>query len=163
KQSAATRWLQFSPDSKTIATSAGDHLLHLWDLNTGHERRTIIADVTGSREASIAGMTFDGLSAATILTAHRAVVVRFCSTASGKEQRQGLTVMDGKFLENLACTRDGKVVATSLADGTIRLLDSSSGQELASLKGQSRVSTLVFSPDDKMLVSSGFDTNIRLW
>src|SRR5262249_29240242 len=56
-----------------------------------------------------------------------------------------------------------KVVATALADGTIRLLDSSSGQELASLKGQSRVSTLVFSPDDKMLVSSGFDTNLRLW
>jgi hypothetical protein len=43
-------------------------------------------------------------------------------------------VTDGKSLDNVACTRDGKVLATALTEGTIKLLDSASGRELATLE-----------------------------
>ncbi|MBD2741898.1 hypothetical protein [Coleofasciculus sp. FACHB-1120] len=58
---------------------------------------------------------------------------------------------------------DGKQLASSGDDGTIRLWDLS-GKELAQFKGhQGMVWSVIFSPDGKQLASSGDDGTIRLW
>lgn len=72
---------------------------------------------------------------------------------------------------NLALSRDGKVLATQAADGT-QLWDVASGKKLRTLapnndnpafRGVIAMSGMAFSPDGATLAVRGFDQVIRLW
>ena len=60
---------------------------------------------------------------------------------------------------------DGTRIATASADGTARIWDAASGNELLSVKGSSSgvAWSAVFSPDGKTLVTTGQDGMVRLW
>jgi WD40 repeat protein len=59
---------------------------------------------------------------------------------------------------------DGRQLATASADQTIRLWDSETGEEEATLKGHKNVVYAVaFSPDGKLLASASQDRTVKLW
>jgi WD40 repeat protein len=59
---------------------------------------------------------------------------------------------------------DGKTLASSSADKTIKLWNLGTEKEIASLTGhQSYLTSVVFSPDGKTLASSSADKGIKLW
>jgi WD40 repeat protein/tRNA A-37 threonylcarbamoyl transferase component Bud32 len=59
---------------------------------------------------------------------------------------------------------DGKQLATAGADGTARVWDAESGQELACLRGhRGDVNWVSFSPDTRRLATAGDDGTVRLW
>ena len=60
---------------------------------------------------------------------------------------------------------DGKSLATTGEDGTARLWNLATRQQLAELKGhqQGEVYNVSFSPDGKMLATAGRDGTARLW
>lgn len=59
---------------------------------------------------------------------------------------------------------DGKLLATGSFDRTIKLWDTASGQELATLTGHGdRVWRVAFSPDGKTLASASADRTVKLW
>ena len=61
-------------------------------------------------------------------------------------------------------TRDGRTLASSSFDETIRLWDLETGKELRALRGhRGAVNSLVFSADGKTLVSTGDDTTMLFW
>ena len=64
-----------------------------------------------------------------------------------------------------ACiSADGKFIASSSADGMIRIRDAETGKELRALKGHSGgLYHLTFSPDGKTLLSCGSDSASRGW
>jgi WD40 repeat protein len=64
----------------------------------------------------------------------------------------------------IACSPDGSKIVSGLANGILRVSDSRTGAELATLEGHSdRVNSIAFSPNGAQLVSGSDDRSIRIW
>ena len=69
-----------------------------------------------------------------------------------------------RFVEGVAFSPDGKILAMASALGTVHLWDVATGKLLETLKGHSSaVRAVVFSPDGRTLASGSTDQTVRLW
>lgn len=87
-------------------------------------------------------------------------------SVSAFSQRPQLYVQTGhsSFVNAMAFSADGSLIASGSSDNTIKLWEATSGQELGALKGHTSVVTSVaFSPDGKLAASASSDSSIRLW
>jgi WD40 repeat protein len=80
-------------------------------------------------------------------------------------QKPELVVQTGHSasVDSVAFSPDGRFLASSGKDGTIKLWDVSTGTELRTLTAHSSVDYLTFNPDGKTLASGSLDGMIRLW
>ena len=72
----------------------------------------------------------------------------------------------GGRVTSVAFSPDGRLLASSSDDKTIRIWNVTTGQEVLTLTGhKGRVNAVVFSPDGKLLASAGgpFDNTVKLW
>jgi WD40 repeat protein len=64
----------------------------------------------------------------------------------------------------IACSPSGKMIAYDGPDNAISLIDRSTGKSTQTLVGHGRwISSIDFSPDSSKIVSTGYDSTIRLW
>jgi WD40 repeat protein len=154
----------FSPDGKTLASTAGDPddpdpergllgELKLWDLGTGQEK----ASYQGHGDIVFAAaFAPDGK---TLASGSRDGTAKLWDLAAGKE-RFTCEGHDGE-VRSVAFSPDGKTLATAGADATVRLWDVSTGKERKQLEVKDATVTCVrFSPDGKLLaggVTTGGD------
>ncbi|MEW2558546.1 translation initiation factor IF-2 N-terminal domain-containing protein [Streptomyces griseorubiginosus] len=64
---------------------------------------------------------------------------------------------------SVAFSPDSAKLASVDLDGTVRLWNPETGQELRVITGYAEVSSVVFSPDGTMLASAGDDGTVRVW
>jgi WD40 repeat protein len=68
------------------------------------------------------------------------------------------------WVNSVAFSPDGRLLASGSSDRTIKLWDVATGREVRTLSGHTDIVTSVaFSPDGRLLASGSDDKTIKLW
>jgi WD40 repeat protein len=148
----------FSPDGETFAAPAEPSGVTIWDTHTGEE----IITLTG-HEPKLTTVAFspDGrkIAAGSDLTDTPPVW--------DVETGELLFTLDGheEDVRAVSFSPDGSRILTGSWDGTARVWDAATGEQLAVLGAWNRPSifTAAFSPDGRSIVTGEEDGNVTVW
>jgi WD40 repeat protein/serine/threonine protein kinase len=91
-------------------------------------------------------------------------VVRVCTQKAGAALSQTTCSGHTGPCLGVALSADGKLVASSSCDGTARVWDAETGEELVTFEGHvGNVHGVAFSPDARRLATAGADETVRIW
>ena len=149
----------FSAGGGLLAASDGHGIVRLWDVTT---RRLASAPLSGNGTVTGLAISPDGK---TLAVAGRGV--QLWQTATGQRIGTALPAASGGRYRAVAFSSDGTALATLGADGTARLWDVATRQQIGAPMTVDSPGTsggaVAFSPDGKTLVTVGAGGQIRLW
>ncbi len=170
--------MAFSPDGRTLASASGFGApIVLREVSTGRELRTLKTSYSmsvnavawsadGKRVASAHwGAKYnlnDPNAADTFSFEDMTFTIKVWDAQSGNETQ----TFSGhnNFVNRLAFSRDGRMLASGSYDSTVKVWDFASGKELHTLRGHNgSISALGFSPDGGFLVTGSDDGSAKLW
>lgn len=158
----------FSPDGKALAIFA-ENSIGVWDVATGRERLVLEGHTGYMAHVGAIAFSPDGKILASVGSD---LEVHLRDAAGGRVVRILRAAEDpgnpihphSGGLTCLAFSPDGKAVAAGCVDGTVRLWDAETGEEVRRLSAPHQViDSLVFSGDGKTLVASLQYEGIRSW
>ena len=170
--------LSFSPDGRVLASTSGFGApITLRDTKTGQELRTLKTQIgmvfnslewspDGRRIASahwgMKGNINDPAAANSFSMNDISFEIKVWDAQTGSE----LNSFSGhnNFVNILAFSRDGRVLASGSYDNTVKLWDTTTGREMRSLSGHTgAVVAIDFSSDGRFVVSGSNDGSARFW
>jgi WD40 repeat protein len=152
--------LAISPDGLRIIAGCNDTAVRIWQLKSGkrlHELKGHAAEVWGVSFSPDSKLAVSGAWDAKI---------RIWDLGTGKLAK---SIAAGSKIRSVAFSPKGDRIVTSqfVADGvpaTVVIWDARTGKMRHTMKGHTDVVTsAVFSPDGKHVLSASFDRTIRLW
>jgi WD40 repeat protein len=149
------RGLEFSPDGKSIITSGAQ--VRQWDASNG-------------KDLWQAGGETNVFCTAIAPKGNMLAILDFKPNQVGRIEIRDLATHQvlqrfGRAGRSIKFSTDGKLLAVFLDDSkSIELWDPFTGSQLRTLKGhEDRVYSVVFSPDNRTLLSGSDDRSIRVW
>ncbi len=156
----------FSPDGSLIAAVGNDGKVRLWDAAT--QRQTGGA-MSAGRPAALA-FSPDGKILATVGANGSAILWRVATQRMIGQPMTADPIMGdqptaGQGTASVAFGPDGTMLATAGGDGTVRLWDIATQQEVGTpmTAGTQPDYAVAFSPDGTMLATAGGDGTARAW
>ncbi len=159
--SATVMCIELSADGSLIATGSSDRTVKVWSYATGQELFT--TEPMGS--GPVFGVAFSPDGQRVAGAGDPAVVIWDSHTG----ERQLVLKGHKHFVTRILFSPDGKQVATASYDGTVKVWDSTTGNELMSFDHSSELGhggslfALAFSPDGTRLASAGISRTIKIW
>ncbi|HSP62401.1 MAG TPA: caspase family protein [Pyrinomonadaceae bacterium] len=142
----------FSPDGRTLATGGVESKSNL-------DMATLMSTSKKNSKNKQSSDPQDFLKDLKVETVGQVLLF---DVATGREV--GAIKGHGKGVTNVAFSRDGKLLASSSTDNTIKIWDLASNRELRTLVGHTaNVESMDFSPDGRLLASAGDDGSTYLW
>ena len=147
--------LTLSPDNRTLITADDSGMVHIWDAETGQNKKTI---QVGQQITAVAIDASGRLLAAA--RADRSIVVWDLKTGAVR----GEFKKHEDAINALAFSPDGHTLASGGDDRTAILWDLAAGKSKRTLKGHDlTVTSLAFSPDGLTLASGSGNAAVVLW
>jgi WD40 repeat protein len=147
--------LVFHPNDLYILSARLNHSIELWEPDT----RTVVRNFVGHTDI-ISSITFSS-DGKTIMSTSWDGTTRLWDVSTGlmtKKINQKLPVYTAIF------SHDEKTIYTGAADRTISVYETITGKLLKKFEGhQAEITSLCFSPDQKMLISHSVDGVTKFW
>jgi WD40 repeat protein len=128
-------------------------------------------EIAQSRQlATSAVLNLDNDPRLSVLLARKAVEIR--PTAEAEDALRESLAKQGPYrplighskpLRDIDYSPNGKLVATASLDGTVRVWEAASGDQVACFSGGAGETSLEFSPDGRRLVMGALDGHARIW
>ena len=145
--------IAFSPDGRVLATGGVESKSN-FDMGTLMN--------TANQKSSKSRKTDDPQDLLKDIKIETIGQVLLWDTATG--QQIGAIKGHGKGVTDVVFSRDGKLLASSGTDNTIKIWDVASKRELRTLVGHTaNIESMDFSPDARLLASAGDDGSTFLW
>ena len=155
--------IAFSPDGKTLATTGTDHIVQLWDIQTGKRRKTFRGH-TG---------TFTSLAYAPDGKTLAAGTRRGVGFLWEARTRHPIAKLIGhtSHISALSYTSDGNTIATIGRDGTVRLWSADKNSSQARTRAHKALfishpdefRAMAYAPDGNTIATGGTQRTICLW
>ena len=159
--------VEFSPDSTKLATGGVGGLAKIWDVSTGQELLSIQIHPDRFGITSLA-FSPDGRYLATASDntglKFQDIFANIWDATSGKELSAISDQRSLDYVWDLTFSPDGRRVATGSRNGSLRIWNAKTGEELLNLPGHGeKIFGVNFSRDGKYLVTASTDGTVKVW
>jgi len=144
----------FSPDTALLASSSNSSSTILWDVESGEEVKRVSV---GGADIGQATFSPDG-SSILLQVGNRLVLMDI-------ESENVLATFDGHSgsIRSYTYSQDGAIVLTGSQDGTLRLWDATTGEQLHAINTGIEIRSVGISPDGTQALTGAVDYSVRLW